>query len=506
MRTCCLIVVAASLVGSSHAAIVVHNHEDQASTSTRRSLRGFAADFQMHDEMSCRTSNGDNGSRSTGEFELYENLSRKACKKRCLVSTDTCYGFEYSSSGKCETWKVPIDRSKLKYAPSQKCYIKDETLLPRGYNFRQFGGKGCRTSNGDKGSKSTGEFDLFKKVTRSTCENKCVDEGKGCSGYEYSSRGGKCEIWKVRIDESKLKFMTGGFDCYVKDGSTEGPNTSVDDGNQFNLDARELTGFADSNGHVWKSSRQIWNELTIDNDFKWKESYSDENSVYLLDKNGRDGVTARIDLKLAQIIYCPDVGRCSAMAAIKTVASNQKQHQCSRDKEVRIYKFSINGECDSSGDIPRGEHQLRFDGSKYFPNRNSDCNQSPQGYCKWDEEEAHYLGENAPWKSISALDSITVGTIEHDKIGQDDITSAKLEANDWYIDTCETYEVAVAAEFYQERVKSRCFGLSAALKGKDRANLQDCTNWTEPNDSFVWYLEVKPAAQKRAYRVFSETP
>jgi len=75
---------------------------------------------------------------------------------------------------------------------------------------------GCRRSDGRNGSKSAGEIDIFKKVSREICERKCLGLEYECFGYENSSRRQKCEIWKVRIDGIKLKYENGQ-DCYIKD-------------------------------------------------------------------------------------------------------------------------------------------------------------------------------------------------------------------------------------------------------------------------------------------------
>ena len=109
------------------------------------------------------------------------------------------------------------------------------------------------------------------------------------------------------------------------------------------------------------------------------------------------------------------------------------------------------------------------------------------------------IGGKAPWKAISAHRSITVGTEEEDKGGifgsGNDSYSASLAGKDWYIDTCETYEVTLARDFKQERAKSVCWGVSATLAYKlaeVSAEYKSCESWVEPAESFIWFLEVKP--------------
>ena len=113
-------------------------------------------------------------------------------------------------------------------------------------------------------------------------------------------------------------------------------------------------------------------------------------------------------------------------------------------------------------------------------------------YCSWREGQVHDIGDIAPWIPISAYTRITVGTEEHDYWSVNDSTSASLTANDWYIDTCEIYQVQVARDFNQQNEKSLCFDVSPLLKEVASGNIQSCEEWTAPVDSFIWYLEVKP--------------
>ena len=82
-------------------------------------------------------------------------------------------------------------------------------------DFELFEHMGCRTSDGKKGSKWTGQFDIFNNVSRDTCKTKCLGSERVCFGYEYSSHWKRCEVWKVHIDSIKLEYVDG-LDCYIK--------------------------------------------------------------------------------------------------------------------------------------------------------------------------------------------------------------------------------------------------------------------------------------------------
>jgi len=81
--------------------------------------------------------------------------------------------------------------------------------------FELFEDHGSRTSNGDKGSKKTGELNKFKVEDREACEKECLQLGEACSDYEYSSRGNRYEVWKVHISQVNLEYVNG-FDCFIK--------------------------------------------------------------------------------------------------------------------------------------------------------------------------------------------------------------------------------------------------------------------------------------------------
>ena len=170
---------------------------------------------------------------------------------------------------------------------------------------------------------------------------------------------------------------------------------------------------------------------------------------------------------------------------------------CSQQKKVKIYKFYINGDCDGGS---FGEHQLRLDGKKYFPLSEGDGAQgSKTGYCDFREGQAHDIENKASWKHVEAYKSLTVGTEEWDWANQNDSTSAYLSANDWYNDQCAPYEVIISRDFSQETAKSLCWNVGASVsaeykgvEGEINGGIKSCSEWTEPAESFIWFLKVEP--------------
>jgi hypothetical protein len=124
------------------------------------------------------------------------------------------------------------------------------------------------------------------------------------------------------------------------------------------------------------------------------------------------------------------------------------------NKQVQIYKFWINGDNDDGSD---GEHQLMLDGRNYFPNSSSDCKgyrKEDMYWCWWKEDKDHYIGDKAPWRNVDSHKSLTVGSEERDKDwagrGTNDFHTAYLSPNEWFSDTCDTYEVKVSVNFKEQ--------------------------------------------------------
>lgn len=152
---------------------------------------------------------------------------------------------------------------------------------------------------------------------------------------------------------------------------------------------------------------------------------------------------------------------------------------------------------DDSG--PSGEFQFRLQGRKYFPNSAGDCQpQDPTGYCELRENQCHEL--NAPWQNAPAHRSLSVGVEEHDSTSANDSASVALSANDWHTDDCGTYEVRFSKDFDQETRHEVCWNVGGSaggnIKGVDvtiNGGVKSCSSWTDPAESYVWYMEVRPA-------------
>lgn len=202
------------------ASVLIFGNKAQLSSGANASnLRGLQSDpFKKFGGKACRTSSGGKGSNGH-EFNAFY-ISRNECRKKCLYSSSKCYGWEYSSGGKCEVWKSPIDQYELDYKHGIDCYI-DKYELDEGdeegghgeVHFEKFEDRGCRTNYGRKGSAGN-EYYLYRHVSKNTCKNKCIHLGSECYGWEYSS-GGKCEVWKVPINKYKLAHVHD-LDCYIK--------------------------------------------------------------------------------------------------------------------------------------------------------------------------------------------------------------------------------------------------------------------------------------------------
>jgi hypothetical protein len=181
--------------------------------------------------------------------------------------------------------------------------------------------------------------------------------------------------------------------------------------------------------------------------------------------------------------------------------------RCSRDKKVKVYKFCINGDADGFefGDNPfkpgeEGEHKIRLDGRTHYPLSGSRCRQDPKGFCKWKEGLCHNMND-AQFQNIKAFKSITVGVEEFDKDSSNERVSAFMSARDWYIETCDVYEVVLSRDFKSERDKSFCWnlGASGSVRTPDgrgeikiSGEIESCSRWIEPAESYIWFLEVVP--------------
>lgn len=138
-----------------------------------------------------------------------------------------------------------------------------------------------------------------------------------------------------------------------------------------------------------------------------------------------------------------------------------------------------------------------MDGKKYYPGGDSNCPESPGGYCEWPEGQCHNLS-GSKYVTVDRARSLTVGTEEHDNI-ENDSYSAVLEASKWHDPTCESYEVIIAKPFEAEKTSSVCWNVGAGVSAGSgvqvevSGGVEVCTEWTAPAESYVWLLDVKPA-------------
>lgn len=168
---------------------------------------------------------------------------------------------------------------------------------------------------------------------------------------------------------------------------------------------------------------------------------------------------------------------------------------CSCEKKVKIEKFCINGDADVGAS---GEHQIRLDGNRYYPLTSANCNEGPEGYCAWRENQCHNL-PNGIFVNIDKISSLVVGQEEYDSTSQNDSNFATLVTNDWYNSACEAYEVQFAVEFSASTMRQVCWNVGGEVSGNAgnaqgsiNAGVESCTTWTDPAESYIWLMRVEP--------------
>ena len=117
---------------------------------------------------------------------------------------------------------------------------------PSSEDFQKFEGMGCRASDGRKGSQYTGEFDLYQRVDMDSCRIICLGDDL-CHGFEVS-RQGRCEIWKVSIDEFQL-VQVNRLDCHIKTGHHDSHDETQTMAEQIESDGIVLTDQDDYDDH-----------------------------------------------------------------------------------------------------------------------------------------------------------------------------------------------------------------------------------------------------------------
>jgi hypothetical protein len=141
------------------------------------------------------------------------------------------------------------------------------------------------------------------------------------------------------------------------------------------------------------------------------------------------------------------------------------------------------------------EVNVKLNGSPYFPEngsfidiRNEDC--------------ANLEDKGASWKDVTskAYRSITVGAEEEDDTSENDMLSATLPASQWWTSECGAWEVIFSENFNEETKRKVCWNLEISGGVKDpegvaeanaKAGVESCSEWTEPAESVLWYMEVE---------------
>ena len=297
------------------------------------------------------------------------------------------------------------------------------------------------------------------------------------------------------------------------------------------INGNKVTGIVDSNGHEWtkvdsgKWKQRIPSSTPEGSDVvnTWKEIKKNINSI-ILGPDGQGNEIYQFDVVKMRVNLCDGQEDCEQTATIKSVSTSAKtSNNCSSNKQLTIYKTYISKEVGEDGASGKSPNRITYGGKVYFPNENTkkkDCKQDPKGYCKWSDNTPHFI-EDPPKITTGKVDDkiqrITIGNIEDGANEKQHITSAQLNAEDWHVDTCETYEVIVVAKLNtQGRMKNLCFD----ARVKDVEENEDavvCRDETEEDiirradekidgDHIIWWIEVKPAVEEssqRAFRLFS---
>ena len=155
---------------------------------------------------------------------------------------------------------------------------------------------------------------------------------------------------------------------------------------------------------------------------------------------------------------------------------------CSKDKKVALYKFCIEGDCDTG---PHGEHRLKLDGEWLW-----------NGYKNFREGQCHNLKVH---KTVSYWKTLTVGTEEHDSWSENDSYFATMPTSKWYSNTCGTYTVMLAKQHKAQQKWSSCVEATGSYKTAIEGSIKSekCSEWSQPSESFIWHLKIEP---KTSYR------
>ena len=185
----------------------------------------------------------------------------------------------------------------------------------------------------------------------------------------------------------------------------------------------------------------------------------------------------------------------------RLLEEQQPRVTCPR-KVASIYKFCIEGKPDGGDE---GEHKLFLNDKSL----STDHIKFRQGTCN------HY--EHDP-VIVDTHVSLTVATEEEDKWGFTtgyDSHFATMSVGDWYRDTCEPYEIRLAVQHTSGSDQKSCVDAKGNVGNDGTASAgvsaNTCKNWTNPANSYVWFVEVKPyveaqetSAGKKKFELRSE--
>lgn len=122
---------------------------------------------------------------------------------------------------------------------------------------------------------------------------------------------------------------------------------------------------------------------------------------------------------------------------------------------------------------------------------------------------------NAPWVPIENFQSLTVGTEREVGFGfGDEATFVRMAATEWNTESCEPYEIVMARDFGSQQDKKLCWNVDLSLpipigdmkkgsslecnvdggvsSGGVDLNVDCCHSWTEPPESYIWFMKVYP--------------
>jgi hypothetical protein len=175
---------------------------------------------------------------------------------------------------------------------------------------------------------------------------------------------------------------------------------------------------------------------------------------------------------------------------LRGARANRYLASCSGNKRVTMYKFCIDGDCDSGA---HGEHRLKMDGQWLW-----------NGFRDFREGQCHNIGQYS--KTVSAWKSLTVGTEEHDTTSENDSWFGTMPAGQWYSPSCGTYEIIMSKQHKAAKQKSQCISTrwSGSYKGIIEGDIssKSCSTWTQPAESFLWYLKVEPDGPISGWKTF----